>query len=96
MRFTWDENKRKSNIKKHGFDFTDAEIVFSGATFTIEDNRFVYNEKRFITIGMLFSTVVVIAHTEKNYTIHVISMRKATKNEQKKYYKGFTNQLGKN
>jgi len=40
MKFEWDEAKRKSNIKKHGFDFVDAEKVFNGATFTINDDRF--------------------------------------------------------
>lgn len=90
MKFTWDKNKRKRNITKHGLDFADAKSVFSGATFTIEDDRFDYKVQRFITMGMLYNTVVVIAHTEINDTIHIISMRKATKNEQKNYYKGFT------
>ena len=91
MKFTWDEAKRKTNLAKHGLDFADAEIVFSGATFTFEDDRFDYGEQRFITIGMLYGRVVVIAHTEHNDVIRVISMRKATKNEQKIYFKRFTN-----
>lgn len=91
MKFTWDEAKRKSNFVKHGIDFADAKIVFSGATFTFEDDRFGYGEQRFITLGMLYDTVVVIAHTERNDVIRIISMRKATKNEQKIYFQGFTN-----
>ena len=91
MKFTWDEAKGKTNLVKHGLDLADAEIVFSGATFTFEDDRFDYSEQRFITIGMLYSNVVVIAHTERNDVIRIISMRKATKNEQKIYFKGFTN-----
>ena len=91
MKFTWDEAKHKTNLVKHGLDFGDAEIVFSGATFTFEDDRFDYSEQRFITIGMLYSKVVVIAHTERNDVIRIISMRKATKHEQKIYFKGFTN-----
>ena len=35
MRFTWDNAKRETNLTKHGFDFVDAETVFSGATFTV-------------------------------------------------------------
>ena len=91
MKFTWNEAKRKTNLAKHGLDFADVEIVFSGATFTFEDDRFDYGEQRFITIGMLYGRVVVIAHAEHNDVIRVISMRKATKNEQKIYFKGFTN-----
>ncbi|MFQ5639425.1 MAG: BrnT family toxin [bacterium] len=91
MKFRWDEAKRKANLVQHGFDFADAELVFSGTTFTFEDDRFDYGEQRFISIGMLYGTVVVIAHTESNHVIRVISMRKATRNEQKIYFKGFTN-----
>lgn len=28
MDFRWDENKNQTNIKKHGFDFTDAWEIF--------------------------------------------------------------------
>lgn len=91
MVFEWDEKKRKSNISKHGFDFVDAKKVFEGATFSIEDDRFDYCEKSYITLGMLEGIVVVIAHLEKDELIHIISIRKATKNEQKIYFKGFSN-----
>jgi hypothetical protein len=90
MQFAWDEAKRKANIIKHGIDFADAKTVFAGATFTIEDNRFVYDEHRFITLGMLKGMVVVIAHTEQDDIIRIISIRKATKHEQKIYFEGFT------
>ncbi len=90
MKFEWDEKKRKSNIKKHGFDFVDAKKVFEGATFTIEDDRFDYGQRRYISLGMLEGTVVVITHSEDNDLIRIISMRKATKNEQKIYFKGFS------
>ena len=38
---------------------------------------------------MLYGKVVVVAHTEIKDKIRIISMRKATKNEQKIFYKGF-------
>ncbi|MEH1911380.1 BrnT family toxin [Nostoc sp.] len=63
MQFTGDENKRQSNLGKHGFDFVDASQVFEGATFTFEDERYAYGEQRFITLGLLRGRVVVIAHT---------------------------------
>ncbi|MBF0111763.1 MAG: BrnT family toxin [Desulfamplus sp.] len=44
-------------------------------------------EQRFITLGLLNSIVVVIVHTETETEIRIISMRKATKNEQKLYFK---------
>lgn len=45
---------------------------------------------KFITLGLLRGTVVVIAHVEKGNEIRVISMRKATSREQKIYFEGFT------
>ncbi len=90
MKFEWDEAKRKSNIKKHGFDFVDAEKAFDGATFTINDDRFDYGKNRYITLGMLEGIVIVITHLEEDELIRIISIRKATKNEQKIYFKGFS------
>ena len=90
MTFTWDESKRKINLIKHGMDFVDAKDVFSGATFTFEDDRLYYGEKRLITVGLLRDVAVVIAHAERKDEIRIISMRKATKYEQKIYFQGFT------
>jgi uncharacterized protein len=86
MRFTWHEVKRKANIKKHGIDFADAYKVFAGPTFTFEDTRFDYGEQRWITIGLCNLSVVVIAHTETEDEIHIISMREAGKNETKIFF----------
>ena len=86
MRFAWDDRKSKSNLKKHGIDFADAEVVFAGLVLTFEDDRFEYDEHRFVTVGMLNDIVVVVAHTETDKEIRVLSMRKATKNEQKIYF----------
>lgn len=89
MRFTWKEAKRKSNLKTHGLDFRDAPRVFEGPTFTFEDDRFDYGEQRFITLGLLNGTPVSIVHTETTDRMHVISFRKATKNEQIIFFKSF-------
>jgi len=91
MRFIWDENKRQSNLIKHGFDFADAEFVFAGATFTYEDDRFAYEEQRFITLGLLDGILVAIAHTEANDKIRVISMRRGTKHEQLIFFQNLSN-----
>lgn len=81
MRFTWNEAKRKQNLKDHGLDFVDAERVFEGATFTYEDDRFRYEEQRFVTLGLLEGVPVSIVHTENKDRIHIISFRKATRRE---------------
>ena len=86
MNFEWDENKRLSNLEKHGIDFIDAPIIFKGYTLTVEDDRFDYGEQRFITIGILNERVVVVIHTEKKDFIRIISIRKASKYERKNYF----------
>ena len=86
MKLVWDEAKRRANLRKHGLDFIDSETVFSGITYTIEDRRFGYGEQRFVTLGMLRDTVVVIAHTETGDSIRIISIRKATRYEQVLYF----------
>ena len=82
MRFTWDEPKRHKNLKEHGLDFIDAPRVFEGPTFTFEDDRFTYREQRFATLGFLGGISVSIVHTETSSRIHIISFRKATRNEE--------------
>ena len=86
MKFEWDEVKRATNLDKHGLDFKFAHLVFAGDTFTFEDNRMAYSEQRFVTLGLLDGTVVVLVHTETSDEIRVISLRKAVKNEQKLYF----------
>jgi hypothetical protein len=88
---TWDEPKRATNLKKHGFDFRDAEQVFDGVTYTYEDDRLVHDERRYVTLGLVREVVVSIVHTEEDDHIHVISMRKATKREREIYFESIAN-----
>jgi uncharacterized DUF497 family protein len=74
MRLEWDEAKRLQNLQEHGIDFVDAPAVFSGPTFTFEDDRFRYEEQRFDTLGLLDGIPVSIAHTETTECIRVISL----------------------
>ena len=86
MRFTWSERKRAINLKEHGLDFTDAPRVFEGLTFTYEDDRVAYGEQRFITLGLLAGVPVSIAHTESDDEIRIISFRKATGREARRFF----------
>jgi uncharacterized DUF497 family protein len=86
VRFEWDARKRLSNLRKHGIDFRDAPRVFCGVTLTVADDRVDYGEARFITFGLLGTTVIAIAHTEQPERIRIISMRKATPYEEAAYF----------
>ena len=61
--------------------------MFDGDVFAIEDQRFEYDETRYITFGLLKFRVIVVAHTDDDEVIRIISARKATKNEEKLYFK---------
>ncbi len=89
--FTWDEAKRRANLRKHGIDFVDAPKIFQGLTFTAEDDREAYGERRFLTLGLLEDQVVSVAHTERRDGIRIISIRKATKYEARFYFSQIAN-----
>ena len=87
MQFEWDERKRQSNIQKHGIDFVDAVRLFQGDPLTLEDTRFDYDEPHFWTIGLLNGILIVVAHIYPNdYTIRIISARRATRQEQQDFF----------
>jgi uncharacterized DUF497 family protein len=87
MKFEWDENKRRTNLERHGLDFEDAYRVFTEEAYVVEDTRENYGEPRYILTGLLYSRVVIVAFTTHNDVIRIISMRKATKREQNHYVK---------
>ncbi len=87
--YIWDEAKRQSNLQKHKLDFADAYRIFEGITFTFEDERFEYDEPRYVTIGQFKIIVVIVVHADRNGDVRIISMRKASRHEQKLYRESF-------
>jgi uncharacterized protein len=98
MTLEWDENKNRENLLKHGFDFTDAGQLFGNPMLVVPDIRKEYGENRWIGVGRINNGMIaVIVFTEKeNGTIRIISMRKASKKERKKYEDNIPNRLGQN
>jgi uncharacterized DUF497 family protein len=95
MKFIWDRRKNEANIKKHELDFADAYKVFEFPMLVALDEREDYGEDRWIGIGLMDTRVVVIVFTELDEeTIRVISFRKATTDESKRYEQEFKNKFG--
>ena len=91
MRYSFDPAKQASNLKKHGLSLADAhQVIDSGKTVTFEDRRFDYSEERFVTLGPLGDTLVVIVTAETEDHIRIISMRKADRHEQAIYRENLT------
>ena len=88
-KFSWDEEKNKENIKKHGISFEQAQYVFFDENAIVEyDDEHSKDEDRFVIIGsdMEFKILMVChCYRENSKIIRIISARKATRNEQNQY-----------
>ncbi len=85
--FEWDDKKEKSNVRKHGISFNEGESVFYDSySLTIPDPDHSDEEQRFIDIGTSNKNrILVVVYTEREDRIRIISVRKATNAERKKY-----------
>ena len=85
MRFEWDPNKNRSNLKKHGVDFEEAETVFQDEmAHEIPDEKHSEDEDRWIIIGLSSKTrEILVCHCYRNGSdvIRIFSARRATKSE---------------
>lgn len=91
MKFEWDDVKNQENIAKHGLDFVDASQVFESPVLERLDDRFDYDEDRWIAVGLSRGVLcVVLVYTERSSnTIRIISFRKADRYERQAYFKIF-------
>jgi len=85
--FEWDDEKAKSNLKKHGIGFEEGATIFNDPKIaTISDPDHSEDEERFISIGMsVIRRLLTVIHTYRIERIRLISTRKATKAEKKNY-----------
>lgn len=89
LEFTWDEVKARSNAKKHGVSFDEAQSAFSDERARIiDDPDHSADEDRFILLGMSAKPrllIVVYACRDREATIRIISARKAMPRERAFY-----------
>ena len=85
--FEWDTNKAELNLRKHSVTFEEATSVFADPMLiTVVDDEHSVDEERYIAIGLSGQgRVLMIAHTDRHGRIHIISVRKATKDEEQFY-----------
>jgi uncharacterized DUF497 family protein len=94
MTFAWDEAKNRANLRKHGFDFADAEELFCGRLIVEADTRNDYEENRWSGLGIVGGCVAQVVFAEPMPgTIRIISLRKATSRERKEYEKAIQDRL---
>jgi uncharacterized DUF497 family protein len=93
--FEWDEEKAIANLAKHGVDFADGAIVFIDQNVLIEPNDGAEGEERFYAIGTALGLVILyVVYTERSddgkEIIRIISARKASKKESKRYFEALS------
>ncbi|HNO83196.1 MAG TPA: BrnT family toxin [Anaerolineales bacterium] len=93
--FEWDENKARTNFEKHKVSFDEARTIFVDPLLvTFADELHSEKEERFISIGLSENNrILLVVHTEREekketIIIRIISCRKATPTERKRYEKG--------
>ena len=95
MQYEWDPAKNESNIADHGFDFADAPLFFDQPYFEDLDTREHYGEDRYVAIGRIYGTTVVLVYTSRgDDTRRIISLRRANKGERIAYEQEIANRLG--
>lgn len=88
MRFEWDKNKNRENMRKHGIDFRDAVYAFADPhALNIPDHDHSEDEERWVLLGMSADDrLLLVVHTDRNHgAIRVISARAASRNERAAY-----------
>ncbi|AWM23432.1 BrnT family toxin [Sinorhizobium fredii] len=77
MKITYDENKRLTNIEKHGYDFAELDMEFFASSVVVPAK-----EGRFMAIGVLRNGVVAVVFARLGKEgISIISMRDASRKE---------------
>ena len=85
--FEWDEEKAALNLTKHGVSFEEAVSAFDDPLFlTFPDPLHSVTEFRFLLIASSnIGRLLMIAYARREDQIRIISARKATPRERKKY-----------
>ena len=87
--FDWAKNKNRTNQKKHGVSFEEAQTVFyddNAIQFWDDDHS--AGEDRFLLLGRsskMRILLIVHCYREQESVIRIISARKATQKEIKQY-----------
>ena len=85
MGFQWDAAKARANVRKHGVDFADAVGVFDDPL-ALTAGDFYLAEERFVSLGLdVLGRVLVVNWTWRGKEIRIISSRRATLRERRRY-----------
>jgi uncharacterized DUF497 family protein len=90
VEFEWEPQKAESNLRKHGVPFERAIDAFKDPKrVEISDNSMDYGEDRWIVLGRVEETVLIVVFTHRGENISLISARKADRHGQQLYWIGY-------
>jgi uncharacterized protein len=86
-RFEWDDRKAAANLRKHKVSFLEAATVFDDPFVIVEiDLPHSADELRARALGFSAkSRILLVVHAERLERIRLISARKATPEERRRY-----------
>jgi uncharacterized DUF497 family protein len=84
MKFDFDKNKSESNLKKHGIDFIEAQVIWDDPD-RLEIPAKSISEERYMLIGKVKDKLWSVIYTIRNYNIRIISVRRSRKLEVEAY-----------
>lgn len=89
--FEWDERKAAANLLKHKVSFLEAATVFDDPYVIVEpDSAHSTDESRELAIGFSRKErVLLVVYVEPDERIRLVSARKATTEERRKYESQF-------
>jgi uncharacterized DUF497 family protein len=89
--FEWDAAKARSNLAKHNVGFEAACLVFDDV-FALDrlDSADQSGEVRYVLTGMANAVLLTVVYTQRGERMRIISARKATRHEQREYYRSQT------
>jgi uncharacterized protein len=82
MEFEWDEDKRRRNVERHGFDFLDGLLVFAGEYYC----RYSPRQGAIRSVGGLELAVVFTFRGKRGEITRIISVRRAKRRERRQYH----------
>jgi uncharacterized DUF497 family protein len=89
LRIEWDEAKARTNLRKHGISFEEAETAFLDdyALVLADPDHSLIDEERMLLIGIGSALrLPVVVHCERESgDIRLISARRATRSERVQY-----------
>lgn len=84
---TWDENKRQTNLEKHGLDFSNADSVLN-SRYRLDVSVVRGGEERIQSFSYVMGKLAVLSvvHLERDNMNRIISFRYASETESEIYY----------